>query len=134
MTGRVIGGTSAPMAAPPAPTLPRLEARIARLLTIGTLASVALLAIGAVLALANGIPPIQAPPPFDPGAIVADVTSLRPTGFIWLGLLGTLLTPASRVIAALVGFARTGERGMTLVAALILIVIAAGVVAGTVGE
>lgn len=116
------------------PPLPRLEARIARLLTIGTLASVALLAIGAVLALASGIAPVQAPPPFDPGAIVADVANVRPAGFIWLGLAGTLATPASRVVAALIGFARTGERAMTVVAALILVVIAAGVVAGTIGE
>jgi len=116
------------------PPLPPLEARIARLLTVGTLASVALLAIGAVLALATGVSPRQAPPAFDLGAIGADITSLRPAGFIWLGLAGTLVTPASRVVAALVGFARTGERGMAVVSVLILIVIAAGVVAGTIGE
>ena len=114
--------------------LPPLEARIARLLTVGTLVSVGLLAIGAFLALTEGIDPVEAPPSFDPGAIGAAITSLRPEGFIWLGLIGTLITPASRVVAALLGFARTRERGMALVAVLILVVIAAGVVAGTVGE
>jgi hypothetical protein len=33
-----------------------------------------------------------------------------------------------------VGYARSGERGMALVSGLVLIVIAAGVVAGTVGS
>jgi uncharacterized membrane protein len=111
---------------------PGLEASIARLLTVGTLISVALLAIGAALALASGLTAREAPPPFDLGSIVADIVGLRPTGFIWLGLLGTVATPAGRVIAALIGFARTGERQMAIVAVLILVVIAAGVVAGVV--
>jgi hypothetical protein len=37
-------------------------------------------------------------------------------------------------VAALVGYARGGERGMAVVGGLILLVIAAGVVAGTLGE
>lgn len=111
-----------------------LESRVARLLTIGTLVSVVLLAIGTVLALANGITPVQAPPPFDLGAIASAIARLTPAGFIWLGLLGTLATPGSRVVAALIGYARGGERGMALVGILVLLVIAAGVVAGTVGE
>jgi len=115
------------------PTAPGLEAGIARLLTVGTLVSVVLLAIGGILALASGATPLQPPPVFDLSHILADITGLRPTGFIWLGLLGTLATPAGRVIAALIGFARGGERRMAVVAILILIVIAAGVVAGTAG-
>jgi uncharacterized membrane protein len=115
------------------PAAPGLEAGIARLLTVGTLVSVVLLAIGGILALASGATPLQPPPVFDLSHILADITGLRPTGFIWLGLLGTLATPAGRVIAALIGFARGGERRMAVVAILILIVIAAGVVAGTAG-
>lgn len=110
-----------------------LEHRIARLLTVGTLASVALLAVGAVLAVASGASPLLPPPAFDPARIVDDVAALRPTGFIWLGLLGTLATPASRVMAALVGYARQGEQGMAVISGLILIVIAAGVAAGIAG-
>jgi uncharacterized membrane protein len=125
------------MTATTGPTIaagPTIESRVARLLTVGTFLSVALLAVGAVLALASGVTPLQAPPAFDPAAIVGDIVALRPAGFIWLGLLGTLGTPASRVVAALVGYARGGERGMAVVGGLILLVIAAGVVAGTLGE
>ena len=110
-----------------------LEHRIARLLTAGTLASVAFLAVGAVLAVATGASPLAPPPSFDPARIVDDVVTLRPTGFIWLGLLGTLATPASRVVAALVGYLRQGEQAMALISGLILVVIAAGVAAGIAG-
>lgn len=107
-----------------------LEHRIARLLSVGTLVSVALLAVGAVLAVAAGASPLAPPPAFDPARIVDDVVALRATGFIWLGLLGTLATPASRVVAALVGYLRRGEQGMALISGLILVVIAAGIAAG----
>lgn len=110
-----------------------LERRIARLLTVGTLVSVAFLAVGATLAAAAGTSPLVPPPAFDPARIVDDVVALRPTGFIWLGLLGTLATPASRVVAALVGYLRQGERAMAVISGLILVVIAAGVAAGIAG-
>jgi uncharacterized membrane protein len=110
-----------------------LEHRIARLLTVGTQASVSVLAIGAVLAVGAGASPLTPPPAFDPARIIDDVVSLRPTGFIWLGLLGTLATPASRVVAALVGYRRQGEQGMALISGLILVVIAAGIAAGIAG-
>jgi uncharacterized membrane protein len=111
-----------------------LEARIARILTLGTLASVALLIVGVGLMIANGLSPLDPAPSLDPGRIAADIVAFRPTGFIWLGLLGTIATPAARVIAALVGYLRLGERAMATIAVLILVVIAAGVVAGTVSR
>jgi uncharacterized membrane protein len=52
------------------------------------------------------------------------VLALRPAGFIWLGLAVVVATPAARVLAALVGYARQGDRAMAVVAALILAVIA----------
>ncbi|MBA2382420.1 MAG: DUF1634 domain-containing protein, partial [Chloroflexi bacterium] len=52
-----------------------------------------------------------------------DVVALRPAGFLWLGLVAVVATPAARVAASLVGFARRGERTMVVVASLILAVI-----------
>jgi uncharacterized membrane protein len=110
-----------------------IEARIAHILMIGTLVAVALLAIGCVLLLASGRSPLDPYPPLDLGHLAADIGTLQPGGVLWVGLIAVIVTPAARVVAALVGYARSGERGMTVVAALILVVIAVGVVAGTVG-
>ena len=108
-----------------------LEGGIARLLQGGTYLAVALIAIGVVVMLANGLSPYDAAPALDPGRLVADLVGLRPEGFLWLGLLVVLGTPAARVALALVGYARDGEREMTIVAILILVVIVIGIVLGT---
>lgn len=109
-----------------------LEAGIGRLLGVATLIAVALLATGGALLLASGVSPADPAPGLDLGRLVADVAALQPAGLLWLGLLVVLATPAARVVAALVGYTARGERGMAAVAALILLVIAAGVVAGIV--
>jgi uncharacterized membrane protein len=88
---------------------------------------VALLAVGVALLLAAGIGPLSGGPVFDLGALVGDVAALRPAGFIWLGLLVVVATPSARVAASLVGYARRGERTMTIVSVLILVVIAVSV-------
>jgi uncharacterized membrane protein len=107
-----------------------LESSIARLLTIGTYASIGLIAAGTLLLIASGRSPLAAGPAFDPARIVGDALALQPAGCLWLGVLGIVATPAARVVAALVGYARVGERGMVLVAFLILVVIAVGVLTG----
>jgi uncharacterized membrane protein len=107
-----------------------LEGGIAQVLSIGTLASVVMLAIGGVLFLASGGSPMDPAPTFDLTRVPSELASLAPTGFLWLGLVVVVATPAARVAAGLVGYARTGERGMAIVALLVLIVIAAGVAAG----
>jgi uncharacterized membrane protein len=107
-----------------------LESSIGRLLAVGTYASIALVAIGTVLLLASGVSPLDVAPRFDLGTVGADLGALRPAGLLWLGILGLIATPAARVAAALVGYARNGERAMVVVAALILVVIAIGVAAG----
>jgi uncharacterized membrane protein len=107
-----------------------IESTIARVLTIGTYVSVGLIGLGVLAMAAAGIDPLATAPAFDPARIPADLAGLRPAGFLWLGILGVLATPASRVAASLVGYLRTGERLMAWVSAAILIVIAAGVVTG----
>ena len=108
-----------------------LEGSIARLLQGGTYLAVALIAIGVAIMLANGLSPYDAAPGLDPGRLLGDLVGLRPEGFLWLGLLVVLLTPAARVALALVGYARDGEREMTVVAILILVVIVIGIALGT---
>jgi uncharacterized membrane protein len=109
--------------------LHHLELGIARLLNIGALASVLLLAIGVALMLAAGRSPLDAALlPFDLSRIPADLIALRPEGFLELGLLVVLATPASRVIASLIGFTATRERDLAAISLGVLIIIAAGVV------
>ena len=105
-----------------------LDRSIARLLTYGTYVSVALLGIGALLMFARRIAPLAGGPPFQPELVIDDIVHLRAAGFMWLGLIAVIATPTARVVAALIGFVRRGERTMALVAALILAVIALSVV------
>lgn len=107
-----------------------LEATIARLLSTGTYVSIAFVALGVLLLFGAGVTPTDPAPTFDLGRLPADLGGLRPGGFLWLGILGLILTPAARVTAALIGYARTGERPMLLVSVLILLVIAVGVAVG----
>jgi uncharacterized membrane protein len=120
--------TQAGVGEPVDPSDVRLERSIARLLTVGTYTSIALLAIGFVLMLASGISPLEGAPPFDARAIPADILALRPTGFLWLGLIVVVATPAARVAASLVGYLRSGERRMAVIAVAILAVIALSVI------
>jgi uncharacterized membrane protein len=131
--GRGLPGPSTGITAPPSAGLASpaggagLERTIARLLTIGTYASIALLVVGAALMIGNGIGPLSGGPAFDLGRLAPDLTAFRPAGVIWLGLVVVVATPAARVAASLVGYARRGERTMAIVAALILLVIALSV-------
>jgi uncharacterized membrane protein len=105
-----------------------LDRSIARLLTVGTYASVILLGVGTLLLLVAGINPLAGTPPFDPAAVADDVINARAAGFIWLGLIVVIATPAARVIASLIGYLRRGERTMAIVSVLILAVIATSVI------
>jgi uncharacterized membrane protein len=104
-----------------------LERSIARLLTVGTYLSVGLLLVGVGLMLVTGIGPLSGGPAFDLTKIGPDLLARRPAGFLWLGLVAVVATPAARVVASLVGYVRGGERTMAVVAGLILLVIALSV-------
>ena len=119
------------MTAGPHRSLTDLDRTVGRLLTIGTNLAVLLLAIGCVLLFAYRINPLAGGPPLEPGLIVDDITHLRPAGFMWLGLLALLATPVLRVVVSLAGFVERRERTMSIVAVLILVVIALSVVVGS---
>jgi uncharacterized membrane protein len=105
-----------------------LDRLVARLLTIGTYGSVTLLVAGVAAMLVSGASPLDEAPRFDAARVVDALIALRPEGFLSLGLLVVVATPAARVLASLVGYVRQGDRPMTFVAAGILAVIALGVV------
>ena len=107
-----------------------LELALSHVLQLGTYVSVALIAAGSVLLLASGGSPIAGGPPLDLSRVAGDLIALRPAGFLWLGILGVLATPALRVGRALLGFARREEQRMVAVSGLVLGVIAVGVIVG----
>ena len=111
----------------PGPTTRRgreFDRFIGRLLIAVTYVAVGLLSVGVVLMLAAGISPLAGGPPLDLGSILADLGSLAPEAFLWLGILAVIATPISRVIVAAIGFARLGDRWMVAISLGILAVIA----------
>ena len=106
-----------------------LDAAIARLLTLGTYLSVGLLALGVAAMVAGGVSPLERRfPPLDVAAIPGDILALRPHGFLWLGLLAVIATPAARVVASLAGYVASRETRMAAVAVGILVVIGSSVI------
>lgn len=113
-------------------TADALDRTIARILRWGIGASIGLLAIGVALMVVHGVDPLgPPPPPFSPAAIPAGLVSLDPAAYLWLGLILAIATPTIRVVASLVGFARTGQRRMVAISIAILVVIAASVATAT---
>jgi uncharacterized membrane protein len=115
-----------PHGTPPA----SLELALSHVLQLGTYVSVALIAVGSILLLAGGGSPLDPGPPLDLSQLPAELLALRPAGFLWLGIVGVLATPALRVGRALLGFLRRDEQRMVAVSALVLGVILVGVIVG----
>ena len=110
-----------------------LEGRVAVLLRLGTYVAVGLIMCGVILMLASGRSPLDAAPAFDPARLLDDLIALQPAGFLWLGLLVVLATPAARVAVSVAGFVRAGEPRMAGVAVLVLVVIGVGILFGAAG-
>lgn len=108
-----------------------LERSVARVLSIGTRAAVVALGVGVVAMLVAGTSPLAGGPALDLARVPQDLLALRPEGFLWLGLLAVLATPAARVAMALVGFVGRRERPMVVVAAAILAIIFLSIFIGT---
>ena len=109
---------------------PTSTGRSGRLLTIGTNAAVLLLAIGCVLMFAYRHRPAGRRPAAEPGLIIDDITHLQPPGSSGWGCWSCSRRPVMRVVVSLRGFIIRGERTMSIVAALILVVIALSIVLG----
>ncbi|MBI2762854.1 MAG: DUF1634 domain-containing protein [Chloroflexi bacterium] len=110
-----------------------LEGSVARLLRVGTYTAIGLIVVGVALMLATGRSPLDLAPALAPERLFDDLIRLQPAGFLWLGMIVLLLTPAARVALGGIGYARAGDRPMALIAALVLVVITTGVVLGIQG-
>jgi uncharacterized membrane protein len=103
------------------------ERRIGRLLIAITFVSVAVLVVGVALMIVNGVQPLSGGPSVGLGTLGARLTSLQPSGFLWLGLLSVIAAPIGRVIVAAIAYARDGDRLMVGISIAILLVIAIGI-------
>ena len=109
-----------------------IESALARVLQVGTYVSMTLITIGFLLHIAGGGSPTAPGQPLVLETLIVDLFALKPEAVLWLGVLVLLATPSLRVVGALIGFWRNGERRMVIVAVLILVVVGIGVVAGLV--
>jgi hypothetical protein len=101
------------------------------LLGVGTIAVVGLVTVGTLLTLAAGKRPMIDPgPPFDPALLFPNVLALRPEGFLWLGLVLTVMLPAARVLLSLLGFTRVRDLRAAGIALAVLCVLALSVAIG----
>jgi uncharacterized membrane protein len=108
------------------------ERQIGRLLIGIAYLSVGLLVVGVGLLLLGGVSPLAGGPPLDLTVLARQLTTLDAAGFLWLGLLAVIATPASRVLLAAVAYGRAGDWSMVGIALSILAIIAIGVLtAGT---
>ena len=110
------------------PTDPALTRALSRLLLVGLLLAIGLMITGAILAAIQGSGSVRHSTSLDdlPG-LLADGD---PTGFLDLGLLVLLATPAARVIALLVAFIRRREWLFAGISAVVVTVLALSAVLG----
>ena len=103
------------------------ERLIGRLLIAVTYVSVGLLSIGLVLMAADGISPLYDGPRLDLATLGAQLATLQPAAFLWLGLLAVIAAPIGRVIVAGTAYAHDADWLMVGISVAILLVIAIGV-------
>jgi uncharacterized membrane protein len=108
------------------------DRRIGRLLIIITDVAMVLLVVGLSLMVRDGIGPLTGGPRLDPGSLPADLLALKPSAFLWLGILAVIVTPVSRVVVAAFGYARRGDRAMVAISLAILVVIVTAIASGLV--
>jgi uncharacterized membrane protein len=109
-----------------------IDRRIGRLLISITDIAVVLLVVGLLLMVLDGIGPLTGGPRLDPGSLPADLVALKPSAFLWLGILAVIATPVSRVVVAAFGYARRGDRAMFAISLAILVVIVIAIASGLV--
>ena len=108
-----------------------LDRRVGLTLAVAAAGSMCLLAAGVATMVAGAVQPLTDPAPkLDPGRLGSDVAALRAEGWLWLGLIAVILTPAVRVAASLVSFAAARDWRQTAIAFAVLAVVALSVVVG----
>lgn len=114
------------MRADPGP--PELGSGIARVLRVGTLLAMAGIGVGYAAALFTGD---DAP---GPTPVIKLIGEWGADAVIGIGLLGLTLIPVAALIVAVPPLARAGERGRTLTAIAVLVLLAASLaVAAVIG-
>jgi uncharacterized membrane protein len=103
------------------------ERLIGRLLIGITYVSVVLLLIGVGLLVGAGVSPISGGPGLSVDRLPSDLFGLEPRGFLWLGLLAVIAAPITRVVVALLAYARDRDWLMVGVSGGILLVIAVAI-------
>lgn len=113
---------------------PGLEDGIARVLEVGTWVSIVFLALGLGLMVLGGLSPYIGGPALDPAGLTAGLLAGRADAFVWVGLLAVVITPTARVVAAVLGYLRQGEREMAMISSGILVVIILSVILARLAE
>jgi len=110
---------------------PAIETLVARLLVIGTWVAVVLVLAGVLGMVLSGVDPLDhgERPVFDPGRVPADLLALRPSGFLWAGLVTVLLLPIGRVVVSGIGFLVARDRRLALVSLAVLVVVGVSIAA-----
>jgi uncharacterized membrane protein len=104
---------------------------VSRVLAVGLGVASALMLWGALL-VAVGAGPV-APQALSLAEIPAALRAGQPIGFLSLGILVLIVTPAARVVVLLGAFIRRGEWGFALVSAAVLGVLGVGLVLALAG-
>lgn len=104
---------------------------MSRVLAVGLGVASALMLWGALL-VAVGAGPV-APQALSLAEIPAALRAGQPIGFLSLGILVLIVTPAARVVVLLGAFIRRGEWGFALVSAAVLGVLGVGLVLALAG-
>ena len=112
--------------APPAADS-RLTSWVSRVLAVGTSLAMAVVLVGVLLTLAGG----GGGPSGTEGGLLVQIAAGKPASIVSVGLLLLVLTPAAELVAALVAFLVKGERRYVIVTALVLCLLAGGVVTAT---
>jgi uncharacterized membrane protein len=110
------------------PTDPGLTRALSRLLLTGLLLAVGLMIVGAILAAIQGSGEILHSSSIDDfPRLLADG---NPTGFLDLGLLVLLATPAARVLALLVAFSRRRQWLFAGISAVVMTILVLSAILG----
>ncbi len=114
-----------------AATAPDALARwVSNVLAWGTLLAIVTVAIGVVLGLAGGAP--GGPVGRNAGGLVAQIVAGKPASIVSLGLLLLALTPLAQLVAAVLAFARRGERRYVVISSVVLALLLVGIATATV--